>query len=353
MISTVRSAGLLLLLFAGAQAHPEETPFARKYHAFVDAYRDGGLEQPIEGVLELDQDRLQGVVQRYLALVRRGFVLDFDAEFFQAASALHADAALHAWRAGQDDAAAFQLDLGRVLVDASEPADGGPGSFRRRWYAAAALLAASHLRAVDALKHFERALEAVPGDVPLLTAAAWFSERLSDGAADAGAAPRNSQVVRRRHQRTAERYLTEAIELDPRAEEPALRLARIEMLMGRDARAGGRLTALLAREDLVPFTAYLGRLFLGDIRAREGNRAEAEWLFREALALHPIAQSARVALAEILYATGDSAGAAQAIEPLATRSDARERNDPWSDYQLAYPQVGILLLDELRDEVQR
>ena len=353
MISVARSAGFLLVRFAGAQLHPEETPFAREYASLVDAYRDGSPEKPIEGVLALDYDQLEETVRNLVRHVRSDFEQGLDPGFFQAAATLHLDAAVRCWGEEQGDEATFQIEMARLLVDASEPADAGPGSFRRRWYAASALLVAAHLGPIDALKYFDLAVEAVPGDVPLLTAAGWFSERLSDGAAAPGASLRNSQALRRRHQRAAERYLAAAVDLDPRAEEPNLRLARIEALMGRDARAGGRLAALVARHDVQPFTAYLARLFLGGVRAREGETRQAERLLREAIALDPIAQSARIALAEMRYAAGDPAGAAEIVEPLATPPAGRDRNDPWADYRLAYPQVGALILDQLRDEVQR
>jgi tetratricopeptide (TPR) repeat protein len=353
MIRALAAASVLAGLLTPAPAQRHETPLARSYRALVDAYRGGRADHAVGGVLTLDPDELEAVVRSHVQWVRNGFDLTLDADFFRAASTLHADAAVRCWREDRPDEAELHLDLGRILVDASEPHDEGPNSFRRRWYAAGALVVADHAAPPRTIDYFEMAVERVPGDAPLLTAAGWFSERLADGAAGAGTTLRAAQAARRRHQRSAERYFAAALDADPRAEEAALRLARIESLMGRQARAAGRLTALLARNDLQPFTAYLARLFLGGIRAREGRDDDAARLFREAIELHPNPQSARIALAESRYAAGDSAGAADAIQPLATPAAERPTNDPWSDYQLAYPQVGLLILDELRDEVQR
>ena len=346
-------AASLLALLAAARSQPERADSAALYQEAVEAFRDGQIDSSLERLLRLDQDAVWRIVHGLAEQGGTGVGLVLDGGFFGAAAILHTDAAVRCWDDGNESEGWAHLALARLLADAGEPDDAGPGSIRRRWYAAASLLVAGHAAPLRALEYFESAVDAVPRDAPLLTAAGWFAERLSEGAAPSGSSLRQSQVVRRRHQRSAERYLARALDIDPRAEEAALRLARVETLMGRDARAGGRLTALLARDTLAPFTAYLARLFLGDIRARAGDVRDAERLYREAIALDPVAQSARVALAQLLYSAGDSTAAAEVVEPLASRAAARGGNDPWSDYQLAYPAVGGLLLDDLRDEVQR
>jgi tetratricopeptide (TPR) repeat protein len=346
-------AASLVALLAAARPQPEPDDAAAVYHEVVAAFRGGQVDSSLERLLDLDQDAVWRLVHRLAEQGGTGVGLVLDAEFFGAAAILHTDAAVRGWDDDHESEGWAHLALARLLADAAEPEDAGPGSFRRRWYAAASLLVAGHAAPLRGLEYFESAVEAVPRDAPLLTAAGWFAERLSEGAAPSGSSHREVQVVRRRHQRSAERYLARALDVDPRAEEAALRLARVETLMGRDVRAGGRLTALLARDTLAPFTAYLARLFLGGIRARAGDARDAGRLYREAIALDPVAQSARVALAQLLYSAGDSTAAAEVVEPLASRAADRGGNDPWSDYQLAYPAVGGLLLDDLRDEVQR
>ena len=83
-----------------------------------------------------------------------------------------------------------------------------------------------------------------------LTAAAWFSERRSLGAAAPGATPAMQQRSRRIHRQAAERYLARALRADPAAAEAALRLARLDVAAGRDAEARTRLTAVLVRPGL-------------------------------------------------------------------------------------------------------
>ena len=47
------------------------------------------------------------------------------------------------------------------------------------------------------------------------------------------------------------------------------------------------------------------------------------------------------------------AEAADAVEPMLLAGEAREGNDPWSDYRLAYPSIGRLVFTDLIAEVQQ
>jgi tetratricopeptide (TPR) repeat protein len=324
-----------------------------RYRALVDSYRTADADAAVKAARELDRRRLLAFIDEYPLTGQRGARHHpwLDAAFFRAASMLHADAAFHCWENwGAEDCGAH-LDAGRRLVDVSETL-AEPDSFRRRWYTATALILSRHTTPVEALEYFQAAVEQLPDDVPLLTAAGWFAERLSRSAAPSDMNVANARALRRRHEQRAVRFLAAALAVDPRAAEASIRLARVEASSKRDA-ALDRLAALIARKDLEPSVAYLARLTLGNVREREGNRAEAERLYREAIALHPIPQSARIALAHLMYAAGDATGAADAIEPLLAPNTTPAANDPWSDYQLAYPAVGQALLDQLRAEVRR
>jgi tetratricopeptide (TPR) repeat protein len=342
-------------VLSGQQVRAQDSPFGIEYRGLVEAYRTGQAETSVARLLDLKHDAVLALVNRYVKLGERGFAGDatLDDDFFRAASMLHADAAFRGWEQWRDDEAWAHLNVARRLVDVGERPNTTLGSFRRRWYAATAVVATGHLTPQDALEYFEDAVEKMPDDVPVLTAAGWFSERLSHRAAARGASLRRLREIRRVHQRTAVRYLTAALKRDPNAGEAALRLARVEASLEHDAQARTRLTALLARDDLQPLIAYVGRLILGQLQERRGDLREAERLYREAMTMDPIAQSARVALARLLYASGDSPGAADVIEPAVRSGTEPDRNDPWSDYQLAYPAIGRVLLDDLRDEVQR
>jgi tetratricopeptide (TPR) repeat protein len=345
----------LVAVSAGAQGRRGDSDVTLRYRALVQAYRTGDVDAATKGMLSLNQDVVDALVRRYVTLAHDGFDRDstLDEEFFRAAAMLHAEAAFRCWDHLQLIDCGAQVDMARRLVDVGERAGRKAGSFRRRWYAAAGLILTTHLTADNSVAFFEDAVRKFPDDVPLLTAAGWFSERLSFRSASPGAALKNAQAMRRKHQQRAAMLFQQALDVEAGAAEPTLRLARVEAAMGDLERARNRLTKLVARDGVPPLLAYVARLTLGELHERRGEAAEAERHYRQAMTLDQVAQSARVALARVLYTSGDPAGAAEVIEPAVRTGVQRDRNDPWADYQLAYPAVGRLLFDELRKEVQR
>jgi len=328
---------------------------ARQYQAWLGLYQSGRTGTAVDDLLASDQGATTALVEGYVKRGAIGIGRDpaLDATFYRAAAMLHAEAAFRCWAEGLDKRASTHFGLARGLVDASESVDAASGPFRRRWYLATALLLTRRLSPEQALVHVVEAVKRVPDDVAILTAAGWFSERLADLPAPRGWDLRRAQTIRRRYQDEALRHLAAALAVDARAAEAALRLARVDSEMGRAEEAAARLAALLERDDLDRATAYVGRLVLGRLRERQGNAREAERLYREAMRLDPVAQSARVALGQLLHAADDSVQAAEVVEPMLTAGAGRERNDPWADYRLAYPLVGELMFEELRDEVRR
>lgn len=354
-----RALALLLCLAAGtswaAGAEQGRESTAQRYGSLVELYRSGWKDKAVDQLMAGDQGVVTALVEGYVKRGAIGIGRDpaLDAVFYRAAAMLHAEAALRCWAEGLDKRASAHFGLARGLADASESVSAAPASFRRRWYLSTALLLTRRLSPEQALVHVAEAVKRVPDDVAILTAAGWFSERLADLPAARGWDLRRVQTIRRRRQDEALRYLTAALAVDPRAAEAALRLSRVESEMGRVEGAAARLAGLLERDDLARATAYVGRLVLGRLLERQGNAREAERLYREAMRLDPVAQSARLALGQLLHAAGDSVQAADVVEPMLTAGTNRERNDPWADYRLAYPLVGELLFDELRDEVRR
>ena len=336
---------LLLALLLTVSQQPGEP----RYDALVNAYRRGDVEPSVKGLMAMDAGDLNEAVGRHVRLASQG---GSDPAFIRAAAVLHAEAAVHCWTELRFECGAL-LDTGQRLADASARPREDPRSFRRRWYAATAMVQTMYVLPDDALHYFEDAVSRFPDDVVLLTAAGWFAERLSNSAASPQMTLARAQALRRRHQQIAEGFLTKALAVAPDASEASLRLARLEMATNEHEAARKRLTALLARDDLRAPAPYLARLMLGDASERDGDMREAERLYREAMALDPVAQSARVALAHVLHAAGDAVEAAAIIEPLVTRSRTDERNDPWSEYLVGYPVAGQLLLQELRREVER
>lgn len=353
-----RALLLLVVLVAGpwwpSAAAQDRESTAQQYRSLVDLYRSGWRDQAVDRLLAIDQGLVTALVESY---VKRGAIgvganPSLVEAFYRAASMLHTEAAFRYWGEGLDKRASAHFGLARGLVDASERVNARSRDFRRRWYLATGLLVTRLVSPELALGHFAEAVKRVPDDVLVLVAAGWFSERLADLPAARGWDLGMAQRIRRRRHDEALRYLTAALALDPRSAEAALRLARVESEMGRREQAAGRLAALLARDDLDRSTAYVGRLLLGRLREHQGDRREAERWYREAIELDSVAQSARLALGQLLHAAGDPVQAANIVAPMLEAGEDRERNDPWSNYRLAFPAIGQLMFEELRDEVR-
>ena len=138
----------------------------------------------------------------------------------------------------------------------------------------------------------------------------------------------------------------------PDATEAALRLARAHMLLEETDVARGLLLGLVDRTDVPTPHAYLARLMLGRLYAQAAEPERAERLFREASALIPQGQAARMALSRLLESAGDRSGAAVALEPILTVAQDDGFIDPWVDYLLGVSN-GPDLRGALRDEVRQ
>jgi hypothetical protein len=338
-----------------APANQDTRATEAEYLAIVDKFRSGQPERAVLELLSDGSDRLLGTVNRIVKMGSTfvGGSLASPSEFYRAASLMHADASFRLWSAGMDKRASAHYDLASALVDLSDRVDTTAPTFRPRWYLATALALTRLLPPAEAAARFEDACRRVPGDVRLLTAAGWFSERRSILPAAPGWNLRTAQTRTRQHQEEALRFLNTAVEADPRAPEATLRLAHLEGAMGHEDRSAKRLNDLLARDDVDRLLQYVAHLVLGGLQEGQGKVADAEQSYRAAIALHPVAQSARVALAALLYAAGHATEAADIVEPMLLAGEAREGNDPWSDYRLAYPSIGRLIFTDLVAEVQQ
>lgn len=150
----------------------------------------------------------------------------------------------------------------------------------------------------------------------------------------------------------AEAAFRRALELDPRLEEAQLRLGRVLALRGQTDAA---LTALagLKAGSADAGVACLARLFEGDVHEGRGDIGRAEAAYRAAVAAMPSAQSAQLALANVLYAMGRRDEAARAISVLATGAAPDIRNDPWVFYMRGIGWRDEGYLDVLRHMVRR
>ena len=103
-----------------------------------------------------------------------------------------------------------------------------------------------------------------------------------------------------------------------------------------------------------PRERYLGQLFAGRVLSDRGRPQEALNALQRARALIPTAQSAKVAVAALLYLRNDR-GAAAALAEEVLRDRRQSRDDPWASY-LDPPALVSLewsgALQQLRERLQ-
>jgi tetratricopeptide (TPR) repeat protein len=111
--------------------------------------------------------------------------------------------------------------------------------------------------------------------------------------------------------------------------EATLRLALTKMYQGHVEEALGLWAGVpvLTRDASLQ---YLAHMFIGRTLAATGRSAEAIEAYRQASAIRPGAQSARIPLAALLYLSGDRDEAARLISPLLNAPAAAA--DPWWAY---------------------
>ena len=126
-----------------------------------------------------------------------------------------------------------------------------------------------------------------------------------------------------------ERY-TAAIAHAETAPEARVRLAWFLNRIGRAQEALTYLDAVADESGLDAPMRYMYRLFRGHVLSALGRTTEAIGLYREALAIAPQAQSARVSIMNALLRIGDRRGAEQIAEQI--QSAGADAVDPWWQY---------------------
>ncbi len=338
---------LLALAAAPLRARAEQTGFwlspgRAPYRALIDAYRERRIREAIDGVRALETEAVVQIIDDVRE--RDTMATDADREpllnekLFQAAAMLHLDVANSLWRNARPQAAAAQLGIGARWVELGAQHPEPAQSFRRRWYRGAGLMLFERGGWQAALPFVDRACEALPDDVPLLTTAAWLHEQsaltpviLTDAG---GPGVRGARDAKRDGLAATVRLASAALAVNPDATEAALRLVRARLVLEEVEPAKEMLLELVDRTDLPVGHAYLARLMLGRLYTHADQSDQdkvAERLFREAGDLLPEGQSARVALAQLLDARGDRRAAADVLEPILTAAPGGFI-DPWADY---------------------
>jgi tetratricopeptide (TPR) repeat protein len=347
--STVSMAYMAAMLAAG----PVQS--AASYGDAVRAYRAGRIE---EAVVEAEAHAAARQFDRELddwiddARDKRR------RQDLEAALLLHTEVVLAAWGAMLNDnrprsavPIAAQMTGIRRLHDAVASFD-QRAPFLRTWYLLWEAFGQGHAthRFPQYIDYLPTALRTFPDDARVLLSAASYHEvqwwtaldnpqRHPSGIAGA-AAP---------HLRIARDYLRKSVAADARLPEPRLRLGRVLMLLGDSQGALAELRPLRGASNDRPLN-YLVSLFLGEVYERLGNIDAAAAEYQTAAELVTVAQSARLALAQLAHRRGERKEAAGMVARALAESTSE--SDPWWWYFRGQWGLFERLLDAARTSVQ-
>lgn len=147
----------------------------------------------------------------------------------------------------------------------------------------------------------------------------------------------------------ARRYLSRASTAAPASPETRLRLAHVRMLQ-HDENAARALLEELKSARPPPPVAYLAALMLGRIKERDGDLKAAAETYQDAQQLRSGSQTAYVAHAQALQASGRLRESIDVLRVMLTRRD--HIADPWILYPLGLDEKNTSL-DALRAEIQQ
>jgi tetratricopeptide (TPR) repeat protein len=237
-----------------------------------------------------------------------------------------AEAALFSRRKDDRDAAAELLTRFHSLI--RHPLE--PDAFERYWLWAEIAIAQGLIHSAFAEPLVAHALSRFPGEPrfvlarAIVTDQAWpVGRTASDRQYSTALRPSGEHVAN-----VMQRY-AEAMAFPETAAEARVRLAWFLHRLGQHADALVYLDAIRGDTGLDPVMQYVQRLVRGQVLEAAGQPEASLQAYRQALALAPHAQSARIALMNGLLRAGDRRGAAQMAEQIQTE---REGTDPWWSY---------------------
>jgi tetratricopeptide (TPR) repeat protein len=341
----------LLLLASTADQVAGQTPervrleeILTAYHALLDAYQQGDNKS----VLEIGTWQQKRVLEVIGSVHTAGdIVREWDQGHFKAAAMLHTDAAMKKLEADEAQAAFHLQVASRLLVTGGAPLRG----FARMWYLTAARLLRERARLLVAEGLLSIGRRHLPGDAVVLYESAVTQESIASHSAFvtetvvstrpfAGSAQDvrnldNTPVTGsdrkftawRAAMENAARWLAEALQADPSSELAQLHLGRVQSQRGKHEEAS-TLLRRLADTSAETDVAYLAMMFLGAQHQRRGRHDDAEQEYRRAMVRHLTAQSAYIALSEILQRRGRGKEAREALAAM-LRTPAESRTEPW------------------------
>ena len=351
---------LVCVLFNGVSyaqrpqvASEQEQWILGEYWTVVKDYDKGKTADAIKEMAKWPQDRIAKVqatqFQPEAALNDLQMSkTEWKPALLRAAAMLHTEVGLDALKR-QRSFPAFQFHAGIAdgwfqLADNKRTI---PGGLRSRWNVTVARVFLINKEFAAAEAFLERLNAKIANDAGVMFAFGVAKEsramRLIAGApAAVGAKPGEpvpdaAELQRQREElRSAAASLFErALALDPTLIEARLRLARLALDRGEDAKAEKELTAI-KQASQVAAHQYLATLWLGQIRERQKPWTAAAELFVEAIKMQPDAESAYVALSEVLKANGEPVQSSGVMDRFRSRNVTSPIADPVATYPLGF-----------------
>lgn len=331
-------------------ASEQEQWILGEYWTVVKDYEKGKTADAIKEMAKWPQDRIAKVqatqFQPEAALNDLQMSkTEWKPSLLRAAAMLHTEVGLDALKR-QRSFPAFQFHAGIAdgwfqLADNKRAI---PGGLRSRWNVTVARVFLINREFVAAEAFLERLNAKIANDAGVLLAFGTAKEsramRLTAGIPAGGAKPGeavldDAEVQRQRSelQSAAAALFERALALDATLVEARLRLARLAIDRGEDAKAEKELAAI-KQASTIPAHQYLATLWLGQIRERQKPWTAAAELFVEAIKMQPDAESAYVALSEVLKANGEPAQSAGVMERFRSRNITSPVADPMATYPL-------------------
>jgi VWFA-related protein len=349
----------------GAAPRPISQPVAREmaaeYRQLIEQFLQGDSASAVHVVKTWQVTSVEAVQD----------VQPWDRTTLRAAAMLETDAALAigrdvVWVAGRplppSQSRTFQ-DVGSrltlairwlELADKIRPAD--DSGFRRRWQVAVGRLLLWNGFAEHAEMILGDASILFPNDPDVLLAYGTVREAAAlnlrpdlgwvTGSAQGGYGAQNDRGML---QGDARRVFTRALRTAPASSEAKLRLAHIRLLQHEDGDASALLNELNASPPSAG-VSYVAALLLGRIRERQNDLKGAVDSYQNAQRLLAGPQSASIAFAHALYASGRFREAVETLRDMLTQPT--HVADPWALYALGLDQTKTSL-DGLRNEVRQ
>jgi tetratricopeptide (TPR) repeat protein len=385
IVELARAAPIVVGLLCPHPANalvPTAATASSPYELVLQRYAEGDRSGASRLLADLDPRRVPGEARDYAGRLR---LLSDDHRrvcLLKAAVLLHTDAAIARRAAGDPIGTDGQLDLALLYAGLADsfPRDASLQSFARQWYLAAALDRHRYLEAEGAAAILQDGLRRFPADPEMLLALGSVEETLATwpvlldppvgrtagrSAAAVSVGESAGVVVREgpgrhdvkerlrenEHLREAEKDYRAALAADGGLVEARLRLGRVLLLLGQTAAARAEITQVLG-EARDPALRYLGLLFRGRLLEAASEFTEAVRSYREAAALFPEAQAARMALGHALDHLGDlGASRAELGRAVVDGAPLFERPDPWAAYPYGQSRRAESLLATLKGEV--